>query len=325
MNQDWMAGYQKLFRSGELKARGRALMALAEPCRLCPRHCGARRLQNEPGRCGAAGSPRIAKAVAHFGEEPVITGARGSGTIFFAHCNLSCCFCQNWQISQEGLGADMTARQLAEAMCSLQQQGCHNINLVSAAHYMPWVVEALVLAADRGLTVPIVYNSNGYEDAAMLRLLEGVIDVYLPDAKYSDKGYAEKYSAAANYVEINAAALEEMFRQAGYLELDASGLARKGLIVRHLVLPGDLAGTAAVLEKLKHRFGKFLSISLMGQYRPCYRSHAVPELQARTSPQDYRAAVAVLEELGFENGWIQDPDHLDGSFVPDFRKKDAWS
>ena len=320
-----MAGYQKLSHTGELGQRSRAFMALAASCRLCPWRCGVNRLQGELGRCRAGAVVRVAKALAHFGEEPAITGANGSGTIFFSHCNLSCCFCQNWQISHEGLGEDMTVEQLALAMCALQEQGCHNINLVSAAHYMPWIVQALALAAARGLTVPIVYNSNGYEDVDMLRLLDGIIDIYLPDAKYGDNGYAEKYSACRNYGEINAAALEEMFRQVGFLELDAGGLARRGLIVRHLVLPAGLAGTEAVLKKLKHRFGRFLSISLMGQYRPCYRARDFPELQAQTTQQEYAAAVAQLEELGFESGWIQQVEAIDGSFVPDFRKKDTWS
>jgi putative pyruvate formate lyase activating enzyme len=320
-----MRGYQTLLQTGELEKRAQALLALAASCRLCPWHCGVRRLQGGMGRCGAGSLPRIAKALAHFGEEPPITGANGSGAVFFAHCNLGCCFCQNWQISQEGLGTDMTVEQLAETMCRLEQQGCHNINLVSAAHYMPWIVQALALAAARGLTVPIVYNSNGYEDVDMLRLLEGIIDIYLPDAKYGDNGYAEKYSAARGYAEINNAALEEMFRQAGYLELDAGGHARKGLIVRHLVLPGGLAGTEAVLKRLKHQFGRFLSISLMGQYRPCYSANDFPELQARTTSREYAAAVALLGELGFENGWVQQQDALDGSFVPDFKKKDSWN
>ena len=320
-----MRGYQILLRTGELEQRAQALLALGASCRLCPWRCGARRLRGERGRCSAGSSPRIAKAVAHFGEEPPITGANGSGALFFAHCNLSCCFCQNWQISHEGLGTDMTVEQLAGAMCALQEQGCHNINLVSAAHYMPWVVQALALAAARGLTLPLVYNSNGYEDVDMLRLLEGIIDIYLPDAKYGDNGYAEQYSAARGYAEINGAALEEMFRQTGYLELDGNGLAQRGLLVRHLVLPAGLAGTEAVLTGLKHRFGRFLSISLMGQYRPCYRARDFSVLQAPASAQEYAAAVARIEELGFENGWTQQQEALDGSFVPDFRKKDTWS
>lgn len=320
-----MAGYHELVHAGTLEQRAEALFARAASCRLCPRQCGVRRLQGERGRCGAGHGVRVAKAVAHFGEEPPITGARGSGAIFFAHCNLSCCFCQNWQISHEALGEDMTVEQLADAMCGLQKQGCHNINLVSAAHYMPWIVAAVGLAAGHGLTVPLVYNSNGYEDAGMLRLLEGIIDIYLPDAKYADSAPAEAYSGARDYAAVNAGALAEMFRQAGYLELDGDGLAQKGLIVRHLVLPGGLAGTETVLRGLRRRFGRFLAVSLMGQYRPCYRADDYPELRARTSRQDYGAAVALLEELGFENGWTQQQAELDGAFVPDFKKKDAWN
>lgn len=319
-----MPGYQKLLQTGELDRRAEALTALAAACRLCPWRCGVNRLRGERGRCKAGSSVRVAKALAHFGEEPVITGSRGSGTVFFAHCNLLCCFCQNWQISHEGLGTDMTVEQLAALMCMLQQQGCHNINLVSAAHFMPWVVQALALAAARGLTLPVVYNSNGYEDVEMLGLLDGIVDIYLPDAKYGDGGCAEKYSAARSYHEVNFAALDEMFRQAGYLELDDTGIARKGLIVRHLVLPGALAETEAILRRLKHHFGRYLSISLMGQYRPCYRADCFTELQAQTPPQEYAAAVAMFEELGFENGWTQQHDGLDSSFMPDFRKKDSW-
>jgi len=320
-----MPGYQILLQTDELERRAGRLLALAASCRLCPWHCGVNRLKGEKGRCKAGSSVRIAKALAHFGEEPVITGTSGSGAIFFAHCNLDCCFCQNWQISHEGLGTDMTVEQLAGLMCGLQQQGCHNINLVSAGHFMPWIVQALALAAARGLNLPVVYNSNGYEDVAMLELLEGIVDIYLPDAKYGDDGCAEKYSAARTYHMINFAALGEMFRQAGYLELDEAGIASKGLIVRHLVLPGGLAGTETILKKLKHHFGRFLSISFMGQYRPCYRAGSFPELQLQTPQQEYAAAVAAFEELGFENGWIQQHEALDSSFMPDFRKNDSWS
>jgi putative pyruvate formate lyase activating enzyme len=263
--------------------------------------------------------------VAHFGEEPPLTGTAGSGTIFFSHCNLRCCFCQNWQISHEGLGTDMTVEQLAEAMCGLQRQGCHNINLVSAAQYMPWVVQALALAAAGGLSIPLIYNSNGYESTELLGLLDGIIDIYLPDAKYATAASAERYSGAKNYGEVNAAALREMFRQAGYLETDGRGIARRGLLVRHLVLPGGLADTALVLNNLRREFGRFLSVSLMGQYRPCYRACETPGLEEPTPAAEYAEAVGLLEGLGFESGFTQQAGELDGSFVPDFRKKDSWN
>jgi putative pyruvate formate lyase activating enzyme len=189
---------------------------------------------------------------------------------------------------------------------------------------MPWVVQALELAAAAGLFIPVVYNSNGYEDVDMLRLLDGIIDIYLPDAKYGDDEAAEKYSGARGYCSVNAAALDEMLRQAGLLELDDRGLAQRGLIVRHLVLPGGLAGTRAVLERLRRACGRLVTVSLMGQYRPCYRASEHPELQEALAAQEYGRAVALLDELGFDNGWTQLQEAIDGSFVPDFRK-DTWS
>lgn len=318
-------GYFQLLHTGELAKRAEQLFAMLAPCRLCPWQCGVDRTKGAKGRCRAGSTARVAKAVPHFGEEPVISGSRGSGTIFFSHCNLRCCFCQNYQISHEALGEDVTVARLSDMMLGLQEQGCHNINLVSAAQHLPFIVQALNSAAAQGLSCPIVYNSNGYEDVGVLRLLEGIVDVYLPDAKYADDENAQKYSGTKNYVEINMNALDEMFRQAGYVETDEAGIARKGLIVRHLVLPGGLAGTERILETLKKRFGRFLAVSLMGQYTPCYRSEQFPELAAKTTREEYSRAVAAFESLGFENGWTQELETLDGSFVPDFRKKDSWN
>jgi putative pyruvate formate lyase activating enzyme len=267
----------------------------------------------------------MAKAVSHLGEEPAISGTRGSGTIFFSYCNLKCCFCQNFQISQEALGSDVSVEELCDMMLNLQAQGCHNINLVSASHFLPFVVKALWIASGKGLRIPTVYNSNGYEDAEALRMLDGIIDVYLPDVKYADDSCAQKYSGAKNYSNINLKALEEMFRQGGYLEVDEAGIAVKGLIVRHLVLPGRLAETGRILEMLKNRFGHFLAVSLMGQYRPCYHASAFPELCAGISRKEYEEAVGIFEALGFESGWVQEFEGLDGSFVPDFQKRDSWN
>ncbi|MEI6126153.1 MAG: radical SAM protein [Pseudomonadota bacterium] len=320
-----MPGYLKLLKQGELTQRIEQLFLLLSPCRLCPLKCGADRLQGKTGKCKASDTLRVAKAIPHFGEEPVISGTRGSGTIFFSHCNLTCCFCQNYQISQEELGGTVTIEELSAMMLSLQEQGCHNINVVSAAHYMPFIVQALYRAACQGLAIPLVYNTNGYEDTRLLELLEGIVDIYLPDAKYADDGLALKYSGIKNYTAINLKALEEMFRQTAYLEINEAGLAVKGLLVRHLLLPNRLAGTEQVLAVLKQHFGRFLAISLMGQYRPCYAASAYPELSRTTTAEEYGAAVAMLDALGFENGWVQDLGNLDRSFVPDFRKKDSWS
>ena len=318
-------GYLHLLQKGELRKRVRLLFSIFSSCKLCPWKCGVDRTKGEKGRCGASNKVKVAKAIPHFGEEPVISGTRGSGTIFFSHCNLKCCYCQNYQISHEGMGKNISVEELSRVMLGLQEKGCHNINLVSAAHYLPLIIKALCLAAKDGLCIPIVYNTNGYEDAQVLRLLDGIIDIYLPDAKYANDTCAMKYSSAKNYSRVNLRAVQEMFRQAGCPVIDSKGIALKGLIVRHLVLPGSLSGTRQVLQKLKKHFGPFISISLMGQYIPCYNAHNFKELSTRTSREEYFQAVEILESLGFENGWTQDWDSLDSGVVPDFTKSDTWN
>ncbi len=318
-------GYPDLLRRGELQKRAESLMERMNPCRLCPHQCGVDRQKGETGACRAGSTARVAKALPHRGEEPPVSGTRGAGTIFFAHCNLRCCFCQNYQISQVGLGRDVRIPELADMMLGLQEQGCHNISLVSASHYLPFIAEALVIAADKGLRLPLVYNSNGYDDVETLKLLEGIVDVYLPDAKYAADENAEKYSGAKQYSGVNMAALSEMLRQVGHLEMDGNGIARKGLIVRHLVLPRGLSGTENLLHTLKDTGGRFLALSLMAQYSPCYRAADYPELTVRTSRDEYERAVRLMDELGFENGWTQEWEDMDRTFVPDFEKKDSWN
>ena len=317
--------YRDLWRQGELCRRAEQLYALFSPCTLCPWQCGVDRLFGKTGRCGAGNMLRIAKAISHHGEEPVISGTRGSGTIFFSHCNLSCCFCQNYQISNQGFGVDSTIEQLAQAMIGLQQQGCHNINLVSPSHYLPFIVQALDHAAARGLHIPVVYNSNGYESVDVVRLLDGIVDVYLPDIKYGDDAMATRISGARSYTTISQAAVDEMFRQTGYLNVDNEGIARCGTIIRHLVLPAGLSGTELVLKMIRSRYGRFAPVSLMAQYTPCHRADRFPELTRRLSRQEYEAALSIFESLGFEYGWVQEYERLDESFVPDFRKKDSWN
>jgi putative pyruvate formate lyase activating enzyme len=317
-------GYPALHRRGELRQRAQKLYELLSPCRLCPWRCKADRAGGQTGRCGASATVRVARSVPHFGEEPVLSGTRGSGTIFFSHCNLNCCYCQNYQISRDALGDDLSVFELAALMLDLQQQGCHNISLVSGSHYIPMIVDSLCMAADRGLCLPIVYNSNGYESPEMLRLLEGIVDLYLPDIKYGTDSPAEKYSGARRYCDISRAAVQEMFRQTGPLIVDEAGIARQGLIIRHLVLPRNSARTRRVLHRIKKHFGPYVAVSLMGQYVPCCRADSFPELSRRTEKAEYLQAVELMHDLEFENGWFQDCECLNTSFVPDFTKKDSW-
>ncbi len=317
--------YISLYKSGELKKRAARLNKILSACTLCPRECKVDRKKGEKGICRATNTIRIAKAVPHFGEEPPVSGTKGSGTIFFSFCNLRCCFCQNYQISHEALGQDLSEAELARKMLSLQKKGCHNINLVSASHFLPQIISALFLAVKEGLCIPIVYNTNGYESIKTLELLSGIVDIYLPDAKYSDDKTAEKYSFAKDYPKINMLAINEMFRQTGHLKLDNNGIAVKGLVVRHLVLPKNLAGTKDVFQNLKRAIGTDLFISFMAQYKPCHKAKEDKDLSAFLSKQEYLKAIDILFDLGFKNGWTQDFEPSDKSFVPDFAKTDSWN
>jgi putative pyruvate formate lyase activating enzyme len=316
--------YTDLCASGALDERIRALEAVAANCALCPRACGVNRLNGEKGFCQAGAEAVVSKALPHFGEEPVLTGAGGSGTIFFAHCSLSCLFCQNYQISQERLGTPADDVALADTMLSLQAQGCHNINLVSATHFLPMVIRALKKAAAGGLSLPLVYNSNGYESPEVMRLLDGIIDIYLPDAKYGDDETARELSGAQQYTHFNRAALKEMHRQVGPLETSEEGIALRGLIIRHLVLPDGLARTGAVLQMIRDELGTDVHLSLMGQYFPAYRAHTRDTINRKLTPEEYRLTVNLLEQYGFEQGWCQYPEEVEDCFVPDFTKKESW-
>jgi len=316
--------YTDLYASGTLDERISALDTLAESCSLCPWSCTVDRLSGERGICRAGSMPVVSKALPHFGEEPVLTGTGGSGTIFFAHCNLACLFCQNYQISQEHLGTPTDDDALADMMLSLQAQGCHNINLVSATHFLPVIIKALKKAAAQGLFLPLVYNSNGYERLQVLTLLEGIIDIYLPDAKYGDDQIARELSGAQHYTRHNRAALKEMYRQVGPLEIDAEGIARRGLIVRHLVLPSGCAGTEAVLRMIREDLGTDVHLSLMGQYFPTYRAQSCERINRKLAPEEYQRCLDLLDRYGFEKGWCQNPEEIEDRFVPDFSKKASW-
>ena len=300
-------GYLALNRSGELARRVEAVYDLLAPCRLCPRECGADRLSSEEGFCRSGAQPKVASWTLHPWEEPPISGARGSGTIFFSGCTGRCLFCQNYPISQLGVGNVVTVERLAEMMVELQQRGAHNVNLVTPTHFVPQILAALSLAVEMGLRLPLVYNSSGYESVEVLRLLDGVVDVWLPDAKYATDDVARRLSGLSRYVEHNRAALREMYRQVGdELLLDGEGIAQRGLIIRHLVLPGGLAGTREVLHWIASELSPRVHVSLMGQYFPAYRAVGHPLLGRKLTTEEYEDALAAFDEADLERGWRQE-------------------
>ena len=265
-------------------------------CTLCPRQCGADRTQDQ-GFCGGGPKAKIARAALHFWEEPCISGEEGSGTVFFSGCPLQCCFCQNHKISNGNFGREVSTARLGEIFLELQAQGANNINLVTAGHYAPQVIEALGLVKGR-LHIPVVYNSSGYEEMSTLRLLEGYVDIYLPDLKYMDNQRAQRYSGAANYVEKATAAILEMYRQAGPAVFDEAGHMKKGMIVRHMVLPGGIKDACAVLEWLKENLPlDNVWVSVMSQYTPFYKSGEYPEIHRRLNQKEYNAVLDALDSL----------------------------
>jgi putative pyruvate formate lyase activating enzyme len=285
-------------------------------CNLCPRECGVDRSAG-PGVCGAPDGLRAALALPFLFEEPPISGRRGCGAVFFSHCNLSCVFCQNHEISAGGGGRDITSRELADILLRLSGGGVHTINLVSPTPYADRIAE--VLREVRGdLGIPVIWNSNGYEKAETIAALEGLVDVYLPDLKYVSNDAARRCSGAPDYPEAAAAAIEAMKRQVGDLVTDEDGIARRGLIVRHLVLPGMVDETRRVLSWIAEHLGTGTSISLMSQYYPTHRAMLLPGLDRPVSPREYEEACEYAISLGFENGWFQEEGSRDGRFTPEF-------
>jgi putative pyruvate formate lyase activating enzyme len=304
---DFEPGYLALHRSGELARRIQAAREVLASCRLCPRECGVDRLNGKAGFCKAGPLPRVASWNTHRWEEPPISGTRGSGTIFFSHCTGRCIFCQNYPISQLGVGNDVSVERLAEMMLELQARGCHNINFVTPTHYVSQILEALPHAIAGGLRIPLLYNTSGYDSLETIRLLDGVVDIYLPDAKYADEAVAHEVSGFPGYVAANRAALREMLRQVGdTLVCDEDGIARHGLIVRHLVLPGGLAQTREVLHWLASELSPRVHISLMDQYFSAHKALTHPILGRKVSDEEYLDALAAFDEAGFEDGWRQE-------------------
>jgi len=297
--------YSALHRSGELARRIERVHHLMEDCRLCPRECCIDRLRGQSGFCRSGALARVYKYKVHHGEEPPISGTRGSGIVFFSNCTLRCSYCQNAPMSHQGRGTDLSADRLADIFLFLQNNGCHNLNLVTATHFLLPVLQALDLAAARGLHLPIVWNTSGYESPILLGLLDGIVDIYLPDMKYADPEAARNYSAAPDYPVVNLAAVEEMFRQVGYLRCDREGTAHRGLIIRHLVLPHDLAGTETIMRLISDRISRHVHVSLMSQYLPVGSARQDRLLNRSVTKQEYRRAVRALQEAGLSRGWTQ--------------------
>jgi putative pyruvate formate lyase activating enzyme len=300
------ASYREAYKSGLLQASASCAFQRLASCDICPRKCGVNRLRNERGYCKTGLLPKVCSFMPHRGEEPPISGSRGSGTIFFSHCNLSCAYCQNYEFSQEGQGREVDFGDLAGFMLELQKQGCHNINLVTPTHVMPQILKALIIAVEKGLHIPLVYNTGGYELAGAIRLLVGIVDIYLPDMRYADEEAAVRYSQAPGYPAYNQEAVKEMFRQAGNAVIGEDGIIKKGVIIRHLVLPHNLSGTERIMRFISRELGPDAFISLMSQYLPYYKASEYKEISRRLLHEEYAQAIETMHGCGLYNGWIQE-------------------
>lgn len=305
--------YNALYQSGELLQRIREAYRRLTACDLCPHDCGVNRIKGERGICGAGLKPKIASANVHRGEEPPISGTKGSGTIFLSGCSLKCVFCQNFPISQFNNGEEITTRDLASRMLKLQRQGVHNINFVTPTHYLPQILAALWLAIPQGFKLPIIWNTSGYEKVDALQLLDGVVSIHLPDMKYSDDNQARLISGAPDYCSINRAAVKEMLRQVGHLRVNEEGIATSGLIIRHLVLPDGRAGSLETLPWIAKNLGQETHIALMSQYFPAHKASGMAGMNRSVNHEEYDAAVEALAEAGLDNGWVQDLDEERGA------------
>ncbi|ODA44909.1 radical activating enzyme [Thermodesulfovibrio sp. N1] len=307
INSGFTPAYLKLHRSGELKERAEKLWKIMEKCQLCPRKCGVNRLKGMKGVCRAPGSKLVISAFhPHFGEERPLVGKRGSGTIFFTHCNLRCVFCQNWEISHIGRGTERSINDLADMMLFLQKIGCHNINLVTPTHYSPHILKALDVAVEKGLTLPLVYNTSGWERLEILKVLDGIVDIYLPDIKYWESSMSSKYSSGAEtYPDITKEAVLEMHRQVGTAKPAKDGIIYRGLIIRHLVMPNNVAGSEKIMEWIAKVLPKDTYVNIMAQYTPLYKAFDYPEISRRITKEEYVKVVNKAKELGLSNLDIQ--------------------
>jgi putative pyruvate formate lyase activating enzyme len=318
------ASYLKILGTGELHRRVAALERLLEQCTVCPRDCLNNRMRNEIAACYSGRLPIVSSYTPHFGEEPVLVGSCGAGNIFFGNCNLRCVYCQNYQISQthkEQLKNEVNHERLAEMMLDLQSRGCHNINFVSPTHFAPQMARGILMAAERGLHLPIVYNTNAYDSVAVLKLLDSIVDIYLPDLKYAENEAGYQYSKVKGYKDCSRAALKEMFRQTGDDLVMEDGLLKRGLVIRLLVLPNDIAGVHESLEWIRDELSPQVAISLMAQYYPTHQAATNQRymlLSRRINETEWLRAVSVLEEIGMDEGWMQEFDGAAYYYRPDF-------
>ncbi|UCD66095.1 MAG: radical SAM protein [Deltaproteobacteria bacterium] len=304
-----LSGYLRLHEQGLLAVRIAEAQQLLSPCRVCPRKCKVDRLSDEKGICRTGARPIVSSYAPHFGEESPLVGSGGSGTIFLTNCNLLCVFCQNYEISHLGQGIETDEGQLASMMISLQRQGCHNINFVTPSHVVPQIIASLPKAIEKGLTVPLVYNSSGYDSAETLQLLEGIFDIYMPDFKFWSKESGKRYAKAPDYPEVAQKAILEMHRQVGDLVMDDEGVAVKGLLVRHLVMPGGLDETRDILRFLAREVSVETYVNVMDQYRPCGKAHQFPPIDRRLTNDEFQEALKLAGEAGLrrldERDWLR--------------------
>jgi len=316
--------YIALYRSGELERRAERLEARLGACDICPRRCGVNRLEGELGFCHSGRLPIVSSFCAHHGEEPALSGSRGSGTVFLGNCNMRCVYCQNYQISQnweKQRANEIDCHSLAEHMLYLQDElGCHNINFVSPSHFVPQLVRAVLEAVPTGLRLPLVYNTNSYDAIETLRELDGIVDIYLPDLRYASDDRANRFSQAPDYVAQAHQAIKEMYRQVGELVIDEFGVAQRGVIVRHLILPNGLAGSKESLGWLASEVSPRVTVSIMSQYHPVHRAHQFPLLARPISLAEYEEVRRVMEGVGLENGWIQEMG-AQKVYLPDFERE----
>ncbi|MBZ9569687.1 radical SAM protein [Patescibacteria group bacterium] len=284
----------------ELNLRIGKLFKILENCEICSRKCHINRLKGGKGFCKLGRLPMVSAFHSHFGEESVLVGSFGSGTIFFTSCNLACVYCQNYEISQLRVGKEISSERLAEMMINLQNRGCHNINLVTPTPQVPQIIRALAIAIDKGLKIPLVYNTSAYDSIEVLKLLDGIIDIYMPDTKYSDDKIALKYSNAPRYSEIMEKAIKEMHKQVGDLTLDGNKIAIRGLLIRHLVFPNNLAGSEKIFEFLAKEIGSDTFLNIMDQYRPYFKAFEFPELSRRITTEEYQEAIALAKKAGLK-------------------------